>query len=212
MGNTAASASSDGDEYGKTVFPNAPYKFDGPYYVGTVTPVVHYTMGGIEIDSNCAVVDDSGKAIPGLHAAGEVVGGIHGKNRLGGNALTECIVFGQRVGNAIADTLVQDKQLSPKAPVSKAEKQQSGDAASGSPPANRKVSQEELKNHDTEEKRSWVSIQGTVYDFTDFLDEHPAGKEAILELAGKDGTDEFLGVHTMSILDDFDDLKVGVLA
>jgi len=62
-----------------------------------VTPLAHTFMGGIQIDENCKT------AIPGLFAAGEVTGGVHGANRVGGNALTECIVFGARAGKNAAD-------------------------------------------------------------------------------------------------------------
>merc|ERR1711975_200954 len=58
-----------------------------PFYVAIITPVIHYCMGGLEIDVDSAVIGANGKAIPGLYAAGEVAGGIHGNNRLGGNSL-----------------------------------------------------------------------------------------------------------------------------
>ena len=71
---------------------------EAPYYAITQWPSVHYTMGGLLIDTDAHVIDKSGKAIPGLYAAGEVCGGVHGANRLGGNALTECVVFGRIAG------------------------------------------------------------------------------------------------------------------
>merc|ERR1712024_68015 len=55
-----------------------------PFYVAIITPVIHYCMGGLEVDTNSLVVNAEGKAIKGLYAAGEVAGGIHGNNRLGG--------------------------------------------------------------------------------------------------------------------------------
>merc|ERR1711972_784647 len=64
------------------------------------TPVIHYCMGGLEIDCDSAVVGKGGKAIPGLYAAGEVAGGVHGNNRLGGNSLLDCVVFGRVAGKA----------------------------------------------------------------------------------------------------------------
>ncbi len=66
-----------------------------------VEPVVHFFMGGIETD------EDTFTYLPGLFAAGEVVWGIHGANRLGGNALTECAVFGIRSGHSAADYVLQ---------------------------------------------------------------------------------------------------------
>merc|ERR1719251_773667 len=58
-----------------------------PFYVAIITPVIHYCMGGLEIDCDSAVYGGNGSIIPGLYAAGEVAGGVHGNNRLGGNSL-----------------------------------------------------------------------------------------------------------------------------
>merc|ERR1719160_1208628 len=74
-----------------------------PFYVAIITPVIHYCMGGLEIDCDSAVVNKAtGKAIPGLYCAGEVAGGVHGNNRLGGNSLLDCVVFGRVSGKAAA--------------------------------------------------------------------------------------------------------------
>jgi hypothetical protein len=67
-----------------------------------MTPVLHYTMGGLEIDQESRVLDKSGKPIPGLFAAGEVAGGVHGANRLGGSSLLGCVVFGRVSGDSAA--------------------------------------------------------------------------------------------------------------
>ncbi|KIW20263.1 hypothetical protein PV08_00838 [Exophiala spinifera] len=72
-------------------------------YVGQVTPVVHYTMGGALLTPEAQVVDASGSPIRGLWAAGEVTGGIHGANRLGGSSLLECVVFGRIAGQKAAE-------------------------------------------------------------------------------------------------------------
>ena len=75
------------------------YTFDkGPYYAGKGNARVHHTMGGVEINTNCEVLDTNGNVIPGFYAAGEVTGGIHGANRLGGNAIADIVVFGQIAG------------------------------------------------------------------------------------------------------------------
>ena len=66
-------------------------------------------MGGLEIDEDSAVVSQSGKAIPGLYAAGEVAGGVHGNNRLGGNSLLDCVVFGRVAGKHCAKYMLGDK-------------------------------------------------------------------------------------------------------
>ncbi|CAE7940998.1 osm1, partial [Symbiodinium sp. KB8] len=67
-----------------------------PFYVAIITPVIHYCMGGLEctVDAEC-IDKKSGKVIPGLYVAGEAAGGIHGNNRLGGNSLLDCVVFGR---------------------------------------------------------------------------------------------------------------------
>ena len=72
-----------------------------PYYIQKVVPSSHHTMGGIVINSDAAVLDTNGNVIPGLFAAGEVTGDIHGTNRLGGNAITDCVVFGRIAGQNV---------------------------------------------------------------------------------------------------------------
>jgi cytochrome b involved in lipid metabolism len=60
------------------------------------------------------------------------------------------------------------------------------------------------------EKDCWVAINGVVYDFTEFVDEHPPGAESITKLAGTDGTKEFINVHNFKMLEDFEDDVVGL--
>ncbi|GIK03998.1 hypothetical protein Aspvir_008073 [Aspergillus viridinutans] len=71
-------------------------------YTGQVTPVIHFTMGGVVIDEHSRVIGAKGTPIEGLWAAGEVTGGVHGQNRLGGSSLLECVVFGRIAGNEAA--------------------------------------------------------------------------------------------------------------
>lgn len=66
-----------------------------PYYAIKIAPGIHHTMGGIKINANAEVIDKDGNAIPGLFAAGEVTGGVHGANRIGGNAVADIVVFGR---------------------------------------------------------------------------------------------------------------------
>jgi succinate dehydrogenase/fumarate reductase flavoprotein subunit len=73
-----------------------------PFYVAIVTPVIHYCMGGLEITVEGEVKGPKGEAIPGLYAAGEIAGGVHGNNRLGGNSLLDCVVYGRVAGRAAA--------------------------------------------------------------------------------------------------------------
>jgi fumarate reductase flavoprotein subunit len=70
----------------------------GPFYAIAQWPAIHHTMGGLRIDSRARVIDIWGRPIPRLYAAGEVCGGVHGSNRLGGNAIPDCIVFGRIAG------------------------------------------------------------------------------------------------------------------
>ncbi|CCH45035.1 succinate dehydrogenase flavoprotein subunit [Wickerhamomyces ciferrii] len=74
---------------------------DTEIYLATITPVVHFTMGGVKINSEGQVLDTQGQLIQGLFAVGEISGGVHGENRLGGNSLLECVVFGLGVGEFI---------------------------------------------------------------------------------------------------------------
>ena len=74
----------------------------GPFFAAQRTPTVHHTMGGLLIDTNARVLDRNNRPIPGFYAAGEVTGGIHGANRLGGNALTDTNVFGRIAGASAA--------------------------------------------------------------------------------------------------------------
>ena len=83
------------DEFGKTVFPRK-FNLSNYIYAGIVSPSIHYTMGGIKINKDGEIINDDGKVIKGLYGAGEVTGGVHGGNRLGGNSLLECAVFGRR--------------------------------------------------------------------------------------------------------------------
>ena len=74
-----------------------------PYYAILVQPGIHHTMGGLTIDTSCEVLDGvHGNVIPGLFAAGEVTGGVHGANRLGGNAVADFVVFGGIAGESAA--------------------------------------------------------------------------------------------------------------
>merc|ERR1712151_1366703 len=72
---------------------------DEPFYVASITPVIHYCMGGLLTTPDGEVVK-GGKALPGLFVAGEAAGGVHGNNRLGGNSLLDCVVFGRVSGRA----------------------------------------------------------------------------------------------------------------
>ncbi|WP_232697465.1 flavocytochrome c [Brevibacillus daliensis] len=71
-----------------------------PFYAVNLVPTIHHTMGGIKIDTQAKVINTAGKPIEGLYAAGEVTGGIHGTNRVGGNAMADTVVFGRIAGQS----------------------------------------------------------------------------------------------------------------
>jgi succinate dehydrogenase/fumarate reductase flavoprotein subunit len=148
------------------------------FHVAIMTPVLHYTMGGLEIDPEARVIGADGKPIPGLFAAGEVAGGVHGANRLGGSSLLGCVVFGRVAGDTSAAYLLQATS----AAVSKAGGRlsaiasQVGSTPSQSPPSTSSAPQkgssaggtytmEDVAKHNTPND-VWVVIDGQVLDVT----------------------------------------------
>ncbi len=98
--NESVAAGADA-EFGRTSFARA---LDAaPFYAIKVAPGVHHTMGGVKIDTAAQVIGADGSVIPGLFACGEVTGGVHGANRLGGNAVADFVVFGRIAGASAAD-------------------------------------------------------------------------------------------------------------
>ena len=98
--NSYVEAKNDPD-FGRTSFAN-PLN-TAPFYAIKVTAGIHHTMGGLKINTNTEVLNTEGNVIPGLFAAGEVTGGVHGSNRLGGNAVADIVVFGRIAGEAAAE-------------------------------------------------------------------------------------------------------------
>ena len=98
--NTYVEAKNDPD-FGRTSF--AQPLNTAPYYAIKVTAGVHHTMGGLVINTDTEVLKADGTAIAGLYAAGEVTGGVHGANRLGGNAVADFVVFGRIAGEEAAE-------------------------------------------------------------------------------------------------------------
>ena len=90
-------------DFGRTSF--AQPLDTAPFYAVKVTAGIHHTMGGLKIDSQTHVLNTEGQIIPGLFAAGEVTGGVHGGNRLGGNAVADFVVFGRIAGQEAADSI-----------------------------------------------------------------------------------------------------------
>lgn len=92
------------DEFGKPILSNARPLDNPPYFCVRLWPKVHYTMGGVLINSKAQVIDLSNRPIEGFYAAGEVTGGVHGACRLGSCAIADCLVFGRIAGrNAAAE-------------------------------------------------------------------------------------------------------------
>ncbi|EGV63285.1 Osmotic growth protein [Yamadazyma tenuis] len=103
------------DQFGKKYFPNTPFTFNTKeeYYVSFVTRVLHFTMGGIKINDKTQVMyqdseeGNSFKPFKGLYACGEVAGGVHGHNRLGGSSLLACVVFGRLAADQASSFLLK---------------------------------------------------------------------------------------------------------
>merc|ERR1712178_142603 len=103
----ASGKTGSGKKFYHNIIPGSAVKTE-PFYVAIITPVIHYCMGGLEVDTNSLVVNAEGKPISGLYAAGEVAGGIHGNNRLGGNSLLDCVVFGRVTAREAAKFMLGD--------------------------------------------------------------------------------------------------------
>jgi cytochrome b involved in lipid metabolism len=192
-------------------------------------------MGGLEIDADSVVLTKStGKPIQGLYAAGEVAGGVHGNNRLGGNSLLDCVVFGRVSGkHACKWILGKDVKATDLMKLSKGglsgevtssklaggsyednmnetKKTAAGGAAA---PAGsvQGYSMEEVAKHNTEAD-CWVVVEGQVLNVTNFLSSHPGGALAIVTFAGKDATEEFNMIHPPGVIPKYaPDVVIGVL-
>ena len=89
-------------DFGKLIVKDAKPLVEPPFYAARVWPKVHHTMGGVEINAKAQVIDLNGAVIPGLYAAGEITGGVHGGCRLGSVAIIDCLVFGRIAGKNVA--------------------------------------------------------------------------------------------------------------
>ena len=98
--NAAVAAQKD-EAFGRTSF--AQPLDTAPFYAVKVAPGIHHTMGGVAINTDAEVLTEAGEAIPGLYAAGEITGGVHGANRLGGNAVADIIVYGRIAAKSAAE-------------------------------------------------------------------------------------------------------------
>jgi flavocytochrome c len=90
------------DTWGKKFFHNLPLSANDSFHVALVTPVIHYCMGGLKIDADAQCLGKDDQVINGLYCGGEAAGGVHGNNRLGGNSLLDCVVYGRVAGRSAA--------------------------------------------------------------------------------------------------------------
>lgn len=88
------------DKWGKKFYHNTPVDVSDAFHVAIVTPVIHYCMGGLKINPDAEVLGAGDTVIRGLYVTGEAAGGIHGSNRLGGNSLLDCVVYGRVSGRS----------------------------------------------------------------------------------------------------------------
>ncbi|KAL4889322.1 FAD binding domain-containing protein [Aspergillus ambiguus] len=96
------------DPWNKRFFHNMPFNVDDTFHVALMEPVLHFTMGGIEINEHAQVLNSEKKPFEGLYACGELAGGVHGANRLGGSSLLGCVVYGRVAGDSASQHLFQN--------------------------------------------------------------------------------------------------------
>ncbi|KAF1812286.1 fumarate reductase flavo protein subunit [Eremomyces bilateralis CBS 781.70] len=95
------------DPWGKKYFHNLPFDVNDTFHVSIMEPVLHFTMGGIEINDKAQVLNSEGQPFDGLFVCGELAGGVHGANRLGGSSLLGCVVYGRVAGDSASKYLFQ---------------------------------------------------------------------------------------------------------
>ena len=208
----ASGKTGSGKKFYHNIIPGSAVKSE-PFYVAIITPVIHYCMGGLLIDTDSACIGANNQAIPGLYAAGEVAGGVHGNNRLGGNSLLDCVVFGRVAGRAAAKYMlgadfkevdlrevsgggltgaVESSKLAGGSYEDKMNSATVPAGGAGAPAAGGGggISMADVAKHNSKTD-CWVVVDGQVLDVTSFLGDHPGGELAILTFAGKDATEEF---------------------
>jgi len=154
---------------------------DGEYMVGVVQPVLHYTMGGLRVSKDMQVLNQDLDPIPGLYAAGEVVGGTHGVNRLGGSSLLDCIVFGLRAADAATIRAGKEAMIGKEVP----------DPTPLSQPKD--ISVVGGANKTPKKNGVVLKIGNAHYELSEFMKLHPGG--AIEAKNGEDITARFKAAH-----------------
>ncbi|GEQ69955.1 hypothetical protein JCM33374_g3631 [Metschnikowia sp. JCM 33374] len=242
------------DKFGKKYFPTTPYDMEesNSYHVAYITRVLHFTMGGVKINERTQVVyskDGKEDVFEGLYAAGEVAGGVHGHNRLGGSSLLACVVYGRLAADEASRNLLKklsqrdvtessqavdrlnqinfhiDPRLKriivdlgndchhapkkdevsisdssqPLAPTEVIHEKKKDKENTKFKIPSRTFSMEEVAKHNTETD-CWVIVKNVVMDLTPFLNDHPGGRESILNFAGRDATESFDMLHEDSVI------------
>ena len=216
-----ADAAAKKDPFGKVFFRNTPLEMNDNFYVAIITPVIHYCMGGLLVNELTEVLDDkTKKPVPGLYCAGEAAGGVHGVNRLGGNSLLDCVVFGRVAGEQVTSYLLRTT-LGPgsnirldtiyshlKGPAASAAAVTPAVVApvAAAPVAasgpKKKYTAADVAKHN-KESDCWVVVGKQVLDVTKFMPDHPGGKKAIMLFAGKDATEEFDMLHKREVIEKY---------
>jgi predicted heme/steroid binding protein len=168
------------------------------------------------VNERSEVLSPDGTAIRGLWAAGEVAGGVHGGNRLGGNSLLDCVVYGRIAGREVAKYLLETRlgtvsqnrvatlqsQLAPAASAKAVAAPPTAPTQAAASKALKKYTLAEVAKHNTEND-CWVVVGKQVLDVTKFMPDHPGGKRAIMLYAGKDATEEFDMMHKREVIDKY---------
>lgn len=250
--NKAANLEID-DPFGKKYFPTTPFLIseEGKYHVAFVTRVLHFTMGGIKINDKSQVIHKGDLEAPfkGLYAAGEVAGGVHGHNRLGGSSLLACVVYGRLAADQASSFLMRNlssassgdateaatarlnqislhidpnkklvtidladrpKNVTPPQSSPLSAKKQDSEPAPSNPNTkqgfatsfevpDKVFTAEEIAKHNSASD-CWVIVKNVVLDLTEFLDDHPGGRESIINFAGKDATESFDMLHEDDVI------------
>ncbi|KAG0221226.1 FAD binding domain-containing protein [Mortierella sp. GBAus27b] len=221
------------DPWGKRFFHNFPITMDQDFHVALMSPVLHYTMGGVDINDKASIKDESDKPIPGLFGAGEMCGGVHGANRLGGSSLLGCVVFGRTAGDTVSEYLNSNPVIGSGAKsqaiglpggfttsvtvdpsgqkinleISWGGAGKGAGAAAPAPAVEQPKKLREISAAEVAkhntENDCWVIVNGQVLDVTKFLPDHPGGKKSIMIFAGRDASEEFNMLHKPEVIEKY---------
>ena len=199
-------------EHPKKYFHNMPMDINDTFHVALMEPVLHFTMGGIEINDKAEVLNGDHKPFEGLYACGELAGGVHGANRLGGSSLLGCVVYGRVAGASASQYLFHQlttgsgasgtvpsgggsitASQAPKSAGPTGKNEDAGQAKETNDVSNFTVPEkeftlEEVAKHNKKDDL-WIAVKGVVLDLTNWLDEHPGGPQALFSHMGRDATE-----------------------